>query len=182
MQVTNDLMNEHQLILKYIDLMGQYINFSRENTDKFLFLEKAEIFTGFIRNFADTFHHAKEEDILFKYMEAPGVMTHCNPLPQMLIEHDQGRQYVQSMKAAIEGNNQDILIENAGHYGQLLKEHIFKEDNILYPMAEDGITDNAKIQILDEYKEAELRLDSNAIWAEYEEKYNELQNGLNENQ
>jgi hemerythrin-like domain-containing protein len=175
-------MNEHQLILKYIDLMGQYIKFSRENPEELIFLEKAEIFISFIRNFADTFHHAKEEDILFKYMEAPGVMTHCNPLSQMLLEHDQGRQYVQCMMAAIEGNNRDILIENAGFYGQLLKEHIYKEDNILYPMAENGIPEDTKSHILDEYKEAELRLNSNAIWAEYEGKYIELQNGMTKNQ
>ncbi|MEE8321593.1 MAG: hemerythrin domain-containing protein [Gammaproteobacteria bacterium] len=182
MQVTNDLMNEHQLILKYISLMEQYIKFSLANQNEQLFSEKAEVFIGFIRNFADTFHHAKEEDILFKHMEAPGVLSHCNPLPQMLLEHEQGRQFVQGMKSAVESADLDNLINNAGNYGALLKEHIFKEDNILYPMAEAGIPNEDKSPILDEYKKAEERLDSQAVWIEYEEKYKELENCLNERQ
>ena len=180
MQVTNDLMEEHQLILKYIELMEQYITISRENRAEDIFLKNASIFIGFIRNFADTFHHEKEEDILFRYMDEPGVLTHCNPLPQMLLEHDQGRKYVKEMSDAVNNSDMDSLIGNAWSYAQLLKEHIFKEDNILYPMAEAGIPESQKNSLLEEYRAAEERLNSQAIWTEYKQKYSELEGQLNE--
>ncbi len=179
MQVTHELMNEHQLILKYLDLMERYIEFSQTNRDENLLLEKAQDFISFIQRFADTYHHAKEEYILFRYLEAPGVLTHCNPLPIMLSDHEQGRNYVQNMKDALENNNLDNLCENMSAFSQHLKHHIFKEDNVLYPMAENGLSDDDKIALDNEYKQAEEKLNKQALWNEYEEKYSELEDCLN---
>lgn len=179
MQVTHELMNEHQLILKYLDLMERYIEFSQSNKDEYLLMEKAHDFISFIQKFADTYHHAKEEDILFKYLEAPGVLSHCNPLPVMLSDHEQGREYVRNMKDALENNNLSNMCENAFAYSQHLKHHIFKEDNVLYPMAENGLSDEDKIALDNEYKQIEEKLNKQAIWNEYEEKYSELESCLN---
>lgn len=46
--------------------------------------DQTGFFINFIHEFADRFHHAKEENILFRYLGMPGVLTHCNPVPQML--------------------------------------------------------------------------------------------------
>ena len=179
MQVTHELMNEHQLILKYLDLMERYIEYSQTNKDEYLLLEKAQDFISFIQKFADTYHHAKEEDILFKYLQAPGVLSHCNPLPIMLSEHEQGRMYVQNMKDAVADANMETLCKNAYGYCQNLRQHIFKEDNVLYPMAEEGISDDDKIALKNEYKQMEEKLNKQTIWNEYEEKYSELESCLN---
>ena len=179
MQVTHELMNEHQLILKYIDLMERYIEFSQTNKSDNLLLEKAQDFISFIQKFADNYHHAKEEDILFKYLQVPGVLSHCNPLPVMLADHERGRMYVRNMKDALENNNLNNLCENTSAYSQLLKQHIFKEDNVLYPMAENGMSDDDKISLENEYKQIEEKLNKQAIWNEFEEKYSELESCLN---
>ena len=50
MHISDDLKKEHQLILKYIDLMERYIEFSLENSNKPILLDKAEEFIGFIQN------------------------------------------------------------------------------------------------------------------------------------
>ena len=121
MHISDDLKKEHQLILKYIGLMERYIEFSLENSNKPILLDKAEEFIGFIQKFADEFHHAKEENILFKHLAAPGVLTHCNPLPQMLAEHDLGRKYVQGMKDSLTNKDLDKLIESTRDYGRLLR-------------------------------------------------------------
>jgi len=57
---------------------------------------------------------------------------------------------------------------NAGQYARLLKEHLYKEDNILYPMAERGLSDDTKLSLLKEYTETDNRLNSHAIWRKYE--------------
>ena len=179
MQISDDLKKEHQFILKYIGLMERYIEFSLENSNKPILLDKAEEFIGFIQKFADEFHHAKEEDILFKHLAAPGVLTHCNPLPQMLAEHDLGRKYVQEMKDSLTNKDLNKLIESTRNYGKLLKEHIQKEDNILYPMAENGIVDPEKNTLRNEYNNVETQIGAQDVWNEYEKKYVKLESYLN---
>lgn len=179
MQVTHELMNEHQLILKYLDLMDRYVKFSQTNDNKDLFLEKAQDFISFIQIFTDTYHHAKEEDVLFKYLQAPGILSDCNPLPVMLSDHEQLRMYVRKMKDALANNDLETLCDNACAYSQTLKQHIFKEDNVLYPMAENGLSDDDKIALENEYKHIEEKLDKQVIWNKYEEKYSELESCLN---
>ncbi|MBK6285390.1 MAG: hypothetical protein IPF54_24460 [Draconibacterium sp.] len=50
--------------------------------------------------------------------------------------------------------NNDVkkLIENASGYGYLMQEHIYKEDNILYPMAEEGLNDEQKQRVEESYQ------------------------------
>jgi hemerythrin-like domain-containing protein len=179
MLATEDLMKEHQLILKYIDLMERYAEFDLKDLIAPILFENANCFIQFIHEFADHFHHAKEEDILFRYLEFPGVLTHCNPVPQMLFEHSKAREFVRNMENAIQTKEINELTVNAGEYARLLKEHIYKEDNILYPMAERGLSDEAKSSLLKEYIETDNRLNSHAIWLKYEILCTELEQQLN---
>lgn len=179
MLATEDLMKEHQLILKYIDLMERYAEFDLKDLIAPILFESANCFIQFIHEFADHFHHAKEEDILFRYLEIPGVLTHCNPVPQMLFEHNKAREFVRNMENAIQAKKINELTANAGQYARLLKEHIYKEDNILYPMAERGLSDEAKSSLLKEYIETDNRLNSHAIWLKYEILCTELEQQLN---
>ena len=178
MLVTENLMKEHQLILSYVDLMERYAEFSLKNAPDSMLFEKAHDFISFIHEFADDFHHAKEEEILFRYLEVPGVLTHCNPIPQMLNEHSNAREWVRNMENALDTNDNNKLLASIAQYAQLLKEHIYKEDNILYPMAERGLSDTAKSSLLKEYTETDARLDSPTIWCKYETLYTDLENQL----
>jgi len=133
---TEILSAEHQNILKAIDLLlkecDQLSSGKELNKD---FFEKA---IYFIQNYADRFHHIKEEDILFKELSGDNVVMHCNPTSQMLYEHELGREFIKNMKKGLENNNKEEVIQNAKSYGQLLKEHIHKEDNILKHPKLDG--------------------------------------------
>jgi hemerythrin-like domain-containing protein len=68
---------------------------------------------------------------------------------------------------------------NGVQYARLLKEHIYKEDNILYPMGERGLSDTAKSSLLKEYAETDERLDSQSIWCKYEALATDLESQLN---
>jgi hemerythrin-like domain-containing protein len=151
--ITEELSNEHQNILRFIDAMLEEC----ENLEKGKKLEKAffEKAIGFIKNYADRYHHAKEEGILFKVMLENLENMHCNPIPVMLYEHESGRNFVLGMEEGLNENNQEKIIGNAMEYSFLLKEHIFKEDNVLYPMAEEALNDQQKETVLKEYKEVE---------------------------
>jgi hemerythrin-like domain-containing protein len=152
-KLTKILSEEHQNILKVIDALTKECSSleSGKDLDKDFF-EKA---IDFIRNYADRFHHAKEEDILFKELNKDDVQMHCNPIPQMLHEHDLGRNLVKGMEQALKENNKAKVIENARGYTQLLQEHIDKEDNILYPMADEALNQQTQKEILEKFKQAE---------------------------
>lgn len=57
----------------------------------------------------------------------------------MLFEHDQGREFVRGLEAAVRAGDKTKVVENALGYAGLLRDHIYKEDNILYPMAEEAL-------------------------------------------
>ena len=145
------LSDEHQNILKITNaLLKECDSLQSENEIDKDFLKKA---IDFIKGYADKFHHAKEEDILFK--EFNKSQSHCNPTEQMLYEHDLGRNFVKGMEQASKENNKEKLMENARGYSQLLQEHIYKEDNILYPMADEALNEKTQKSMLEKFKKLE---------------------------
>jgi len=147
------LSDEHQNILKVIDaLLKESQSLESEKEINTGFFRKA---INFIRGYADKFHHAKEEYILFVELNREGVLTHCNPVQQMLYEHDLGRDFIKALEEGIEENDKEKTIQNATSYAQLLQDHIFKEDNILYPMADEALSEDIKNEILEKFKQIE---------------------------
>ena len=96
----------------------------------------------FIQVFADRCHHAKEEDLLFPAMASMGISQEGGPIGVMLHEHGLGREHVREMAGALAGAADggraasQAFSEHARAYAQLLRQHIDKEDHVLYPLAE----------------------------------------------
>lgn len=152
--VTEKLKDEHQLILRWIDWMERIASDdarSSANAENTLLMAHAGIIVDFIRNYADAYHHSKEEDVLFRYLALPGTLTECNPLPVMMSEHQSARAILRQFQFAASLNDVNDMIEQVRRYASLLRQHIFKEDNILYRMAEQGLDESAKQRILAEY-------------------------------
>ena len=104
---------------------------------------------GFIAGFADGYHHAKEERVLFEAMARHGMSTESGPIAMMLYEHDEGRRLTAGLRdaaqrlAAGDASASGVVADYARAYGELLRQHIFKEDNILFPMAARVIAPSA---------------------------------------
>ena len=150
---TQILKDEHKNILKIADALTEECDAleSGKKLNKDFFSNAVE----FVREYADRFHHAKEEDILFKELCKPEAEMHCNPVEQMLCEHNLGRNFVKGMEEALKDGDKEKVIENARGYAQLIQEHINKEDNILYPMADEALNENSKKSMLKEFEKAE---------------------------
>ncbi|MEE9369280.1 MAG: hemerythrin domain-containing protein [Pontiella sp.] len=156
--VTQVMMDEHQLILRMITLVEKHTQLVEQGSfsDWKFYLEAVD----FIRNYADRFHHAKEEDVLFVELVENGMPEKSSPIEAMLMEHDQGRAFVKGMENAalefLDGNLQFTgeLVKNAKGYAVLLRGHIDKEDNILYPLAERILPDQVRDRMLLAYDEA----------------------------
>jgi len=159
--ITSALVNEHKLILRMIALLEQNARLTAEGSycNWQFYLDGVD----FIRNYADRFHHAKEEDVLFEALAMNGMPVENSPIAAMLMEHDQGRTHLLAMEAAtgeaIAGRefNPELLTANAMAYAELLREHISKENDILYPLAERVMGDSLRENILAGYSAAEAR-------------------------
>jgi len=98
----------------------------------------------FFRTFADRCHHGKEEAHLFPLAEARGIPREGGPVGRMVYEHILGREAIARMDSSLERAAEGVpaactaFVAAAREYIQLLREHIFKEDYCLFPMA-DGV-------------------------------------------
>jgi len=114
----------------------------------------------FLKTFADKCHHHKEEHILFPEMEKAGIPGHGGPIGVMLHEHSVGREHVKGISEGLaryrrDPNDAKELITNSRAYVALLSQHIFKEDNILYPMAERMLPDHVMASMSDAFTRIE---------------------------
>jgi hemerythrin-like domain-containing protein len=97
---------------------------------------------AFMRDFADKCHHAKEEAILFPAMEHKGVPPNGCPLEGLTREHAKGRELVGALAAAADACAQGradavaAMRSAIGGIQQLYPNHIWKEDEMVFPMAE----------------------------------------------
>ena len=109
---------------------------------------------AFFRNFADRCHHGKEEAHLFPALEAKGFPRDGGPTGVMLYEHEQGRTHLRGMEETLEAaaaGNADSLqlfVAHAGVYVSLLREHIYKEDHILFSLADRVFADEDQQELL----------------------------------
>lgn len=147
-------------------------------------LEQWKMALDFIRNFADQCHHYKEEKVLFPALEEHGIPRDGGPVGMMLIEHDEGRSYVRAMATAlvqIESGDQrgeETLFESAKGYLRLLHEHIQKEDEILFRIADEVIPAEEQKKLLAAFAQHEAE----EIGAGVHEKYLKIAHELEQHQ
>lgn len=180
MTPTEILMLEHRLIVKVLDCLEEAAD-RLDNGDDVspdFFLDAAD----FVAGFADRCHHAKEEDILFVAMTARDMPQDSGPVAVMLHEHESGRTFTAGFRAAAEQMKSgdaaaySDIVRNVFDYVNLLREHINKEDHVLFPMADQIIPADAMQEVSEKF---------NRIVAEDEQsgrlaKYQALANKLNE--
>ncbi len=119
------LVNEHVLIKRVVAAIPELVDrLDIESEDDRRLVREV---TDFIRNYADRYHHAKEEDILFKYFDEDEEI-----LRTMHAEHEKGRSHVRATLDALDKRDRAAVVEHLLAYHELLKEHIKKEDEILY--------------------------------------------------
>lgn len=164
------LVKEHDSILKVIEITQTILNTNDKSTVK---LDHVEQIIDFIKNFADKYHHLKEEDVLFMGMEKHGMPREGGPIAVMLHEHDEGRNYIKHAVEAIgklklgDDSAFEQLSKNLLNYCTLLTNHIGKENNILYPMADRLLPADVKSAMTDNFEKTNLTTINN----EYHDKY-----------
>jgi hemerythrin-like domain-containing protein len=127
------LIDEHKLIKRLVAQIPRIIESLDLDTEE----GKKTVLDGvdFIQSYADRYHHAKEEDLLFKYFDED-----ADIIKAMYEDHRNARNHVKNILEGIEKRDRDGVVDNLGAYRELLTEHIKREDEILYPWMDRNIS------------------------------------------
>lgn len=171
MDATNVLMNEHRVIERVLTSLEKAAHRlgSGQAVRAEFFVDAAD----FIKGFADGCHHEKEEGALFPALTKAGLPEQGGPVGVMLSEHEEGRRLTKAMRAAAldlaagKQESKPRLIESALAYAALLRMHIAKEDEVLFPMADQLIQGREKDLLTDAFKTFEQSEAGDGLHAKY---------------
>jgi hemerythrin-like domain-containing protein len=154
---TTSLRRDHELIEKVIKSMESTIQLLNNNTQipESILLPVID----FTKNFTDVCHHSKEEKSLFPALEKAGLPSNMGPIAMMLMDHERSReigtQMEESAKEYLSSGNSAKLISDMQLYVEHITEHLWKENNKLFIMAEARLQ-NVSEQVDKELNEIEL--------------------------
>lgn len=159
---TDLLREEHRVILRALGALEAAA--ARLAAGRTLPAEWWPELIAWLRGFADRNHHAKEESSLFPAMVKAGVPSAGGPIQVMLEEHERGRALIRAMEAG----EPAVRAATAREYVALLREHIDKENGVLFPLADAVLDEAAQRALQREFEAVEAEQGRNASIAHAE--------------
>lgn len=158
MKATQQLRNEHEgvlVMLKILAKVSQKLQ-AEGSLNEGQFGEMLE----FLKIFVDKCHHGKEEDLLFPALEKAGIPRE-GPIGVMLQEHQRGRDYVKAMSGSFatyqkgDRSASAEITHTAKNYISLLEAHIQKENNVLFVMADQVLSEDTQDDLFEGFERIE---------------------------
>lgn len=179
MTVATDVLRaEHRAIGRMLEVAGAVAaGLRRGNTGEGATLEKL---IDFFRNFTDRCHHRKEEDVLFPLLVEKGVPVQNGPIGVMLDEHQRGRAFIAQMVRGLEdlragvAGAAEALAGDVDGYVSLLREHIAKEDGVLFPLADRMLAEAEQRELSGRFNEIEEKEMGEGVHERYHHLIHEL--------
>ncbi len=136
MRSTEELVRDHEVILGVLE--GLETRLRAVGSGAPLDAGYVREVVAFCQGFVDRCHHGKEERCLFPCLERRGIPRQNGPIGVMLAEHEMGRQLVRRIAEAVDrfeaGGDGSEVMDLAWQYVELLRGHIAKENQVLFPM------------------------------------------------
>jgi len=157
LEATRILREEHDVILRGLSVLS--VMAAAGDRGELPPAQDASDIVEFIRKFSDALHHHKEEGLLFPVMERAGFPRDGGPVGVMLAEHEEGRRLVSRAEAALAetGSPADAAKafgRAAGEFVVLMRNHIAKENDILFNIADQRIEEAAAAALDMDFAEA----------------------------
>lgn len=155
------LREEHDNILRGLEILEACSQKLNNNED--VSPETLENLIEFFRCYADKTHHGKEEDLLFPAMIEHGFSREVGPIHCMLADHENNRALTREMIEAARQYRQGEagagvrFAAAAEEYVSVLREHIQKENLVLFVMAENAIPAKDVPQLLTKFQEVDYQ-------------------------
>ncbi|MCK5068978.1 MAG: hemerythrin domain-containing protein, partial [Desulfocapsa sp.] len=154
------LVAEHEMIERAMEVL-------KTNLDQVSSGKQDKVQTGraidFLLEFGDKIHNIKEEQFLFPLMGKRGAPTEGGPIGVMLLEHDLERKLLLKMQMALDtlstssDDEKAVFVKEGLDYLTIRAEHIWKENDILYNMARQILTEDDFAYLLKEFQNSDLQ-------------------------
>jgi len=151
------LKQEHEAIIAALNILDTFTQ--QLSADQAVNGDDISALLSVFSEFADRCHHGKEEELLFPALVRAGLASGQGPLASMLNEHVEARRCLREMNAAATPPlNLADFGQAAERYSALLRAHIDKENEALFPMAEEVLSQTQLDALADAFEEHELKL------------------------
>jgi hemerythrin-like domain-containing protein len=135
------LMSEHRVMEKVLEVLeGEAKKAADSNTNAEV-KERISESLDFFETFMDKCHNMKEEKVLFPRLEQRGIPREGGPIGVMLLEHQKEREFLKAIIGSLDKNQFESVLEHSRGFGELVKDHVWKEDNTLYPMGKKVLSE-----------------------------------------
>jgi hemerythrin-like domain-containing protein len=153
-------MQEHKLILRALDVLDSMA----ASAEKHKNIHEGDIgfMLDFLRWFADAHHQVKEETILFPALKR-AAQAQNRPVQHMMHEHEQERGLIESIETAARLASIPHFVSSIERLSSILRNHIYKEDQILFEAARDAIKDTADEDVLAQLGRFETAVDKKTL-------------------
>jgi len=158
MKPLETLRNEHGLIRQFLDqleLAGEGLESGQRPPREFF-----ELALRFAREFADEYHHIKEEHILFVQVAQKHGGSLDGQTESLRHQHETGRNHIAAIGAALDGYEAgspiqtDQIKEAILEYVPMLREHTHTEDHVYFPLADKVLSEEEHAMLQVEFDRA----------------------------
>ncbi len=154
------LVAEHEMIERAMEVL-------KTNLDKVSAGKQNKVQTAraidFLLEFGDKINNIKEEKFLFPRMGERGAPVEGGPIGVMLMEHEMERNLLLKMQMAVDtldsasDDKKAEFVKEGLDYLKIRAEHIWKENDILYNMARQILTEEDFAYLLEEFRNSDLQ-------------------------
>jgi len=175
----NILVGEHEMIERTMDVLKRELEkMPEDNCDSFV-LKRA---IDFLIEFGDGIHNLKEEKVLFPLLVERGIPAD-GPIRVMLLEHEAERNILREMFAGIPDLEEASAEVRAGfkqkgiEYLEIRANHIWKENDVLYPMGRKVFSDEDNRALVDGFEGIDTSIYGDAARQHYSDILDEIERG-----
>lgn len=150
------LFDEHDLIISAAETARQTEDFIGVDNERYVKIVGDLIL--FFRNYADKYHHYKEEEILFPEMCKQNELLKEGIVQEMLGNHDDFREMLANIEKSLTAKEYQTANKILQQYVEMLLDHIAVENDELFQIAESLFDENELERIYFLFKDADNNL------------------------
>ncbi|TAL57378.1 MAG: hypothetical protein EPN85_14295 [Bacteroidetes bacterium] len=152
------LFDEHETIVNAIDA-AQQLKARLGKNDK-QYEQNVRDLISFFRDYADNYHHHKEEQILFPAMKKKNELLADGVLKEMMDNHAEFRELINTVEKSINEKNYIQAQQKLDIYLEALLDHIAVENDEVFQMAETLFTEAELEKMLYDFEDADIEMGS----------------------
>ena len=169
------LFEEHEIIVNAIDVAKQASSLIGKNDEQYEKTVRELIY--FFRNYADKFHHHKEEEILFPEMIKKNEGLADGVIKEMLHNHEDFRERINKIEKYLDEKDHLKAQQQLEHYTEALLDHIGAENDEVFQIAKTIFDADELQKIYFRFEDCDSNLDKDKK-QELVEKIDGIRKGL----